>query len=192
MKVVVGPAMAVLRVQHGLMPRPIAGSAPLLALAFLAIAPRPGTAMEATCAGCLDNCCQWAFAARQALYGTYSERMPIDAYSWQRWERHGFPPAPCREDLDNWAEYERCAWKAFSRCYKSRCTGCGVSWFPLDWISRPGHGERQRRSIGGTKPVERHAGQVIVIDKDVRETHGTGDSKSGAGQRQLGRPPRRP
>ena len=99
MKVVVVPAMAVLRVQHGLMQRTLAGSAPLLALAFLAAVPRVGTAMEATCAGCLDNCCQWAFAARQALYGPYFERMPIDDYSWQRWERHGFPPAPCREVL---------------------------------------------------------------------------------------------
>ena len=189
MKVVV-PAMAVLRVQHGLMPRPIAGSAPLLALAFLAAVPRAGTAMEATCAGCLDNCCQWAFAAEAALYGTYSERMPIDAYSWQRWEQHGFPSAPRREDLDDWAEYERCAWKAFSRCYKSRCKGCGVPWFSFTGIYR--YDEGQRKSIGGTKPVERHAGQVIVIDKDVRETHGTGDSKNGAGQRQLGLPPRRP
>ena len=91
------PPMAVLRVQHGLMQRTLAGST--LLLAFLAVMPRAGTAMEATCAGCLDNCCQWAFAAEAALYGTYSERMPIDAYSWQRWEQHGFPSAPRREDL---------------------------------------------------------------------------------------------
>ena len=80
--------------------RPALGLAPArLALAVLAILPPTGTAWEATCAGCLDNCCQWAFAARSALYGTYSERMPIDDYSWKHWEQHGFPPAPCRKLL---------------------------------------------------------------------------------------------
>lgn len=165
---------------------------PLWALALLAVVPATGASMELTCAACLDNCCQWAFAAEAALYGTYSERMPIDDYSWKHWEQHGFPPAPCREVLDNRAEYERCGWNAFSRCYKSRCKGCGVGWFPFTGIYRPSHDERQRRSIGGTKPVELHAGQVIVIDKDGRETHGARDSKSAAGQRQLGLPPRRP
>ena len=165
---------------------------PLWALALLAVVPATGASMETTCAACLDNCCQWAFAAEAALYGTYSERMPIDDYSWKHWEQHGFPPAPCREVLDNRAEYERCGWKAFSRCYKSRCKGCGVPWFSFTGIYRPNHDERQRRSIGGTKPVELHAGQVLVIDKDGRETHGARDSKSAAGQRQLGRPPRRP
>ena len=158
--------MAVLRVQHGLRQRPIAGSAPLLAIAFLAVVPKAGTAMEATCAGCLDNCCQWAFAAHAALYGRFSERMPISDYSWLHWEQHGFPPAPCRETLNDQAEYDQCAWEAFSRCYRSRCKGCGVPWFPFTGIYRPSYDERQRRSIGGTKPVEPHAGQVIVIGKD--------------------------
>lgn len=110
-------------------------------------------------------------------------------YSWQRWEQHGFPPAPCREALDNWAEYERCGWKAFSRCYKSRCKGCGVSWIPFTGLFGPSCAERARRGISGAKPVEVHAGQVIVLDKDGRVAHGTPDSESAAGQRQPGRPP---
>lgn len=185
--------MAVLRAQHGLMRRAIAGSAPLLALAFLAVVPKVGTAMEATCAGCLDNCCQWAFAARRAVYLRW-QGTTVSAYSWQHWEQHGFPPSPCRELLEDWAAYEQCAWKAFSRCYKLRCKGCSGSWTPFFRLS---FDERQRRGISGTKPVQLHAGQVIVIE--TGELHGAEDSRSDADQRPAGpgtpappRPPRRP
>ena len=124
--------------------------------------------MEATCAACLDNCCEWAFSAQTAQYASYWERMPVADYSWKHWEQHGFPPAPCREVLHDAAEYQRCVTKAFDRCYKERCKGCGAG-LPFQDYFRPGYDERQRRGMASrSKPVQLYPGQVIVVEKDVR------------------------
>ena len=118
-------------------------------LAALAASPSVGSAMRSNCAGCLDNCCSWAFSASRGLASG-----SIDAYSAQRWERWGFPPAPCREALHDAAAYQRCVNKAFDRCYASRCRGCRPGWVPLSGLFR-----RKDR----LKSVEFHPGQIIVI-----------------------------
>ena len=123
--------------------------------------------MEATCAGCLDNCCEWAFSAQTARYGSYWKRMPVADYSWKYWEQYGFPPAPCREVLHDAAEYQRCVTKAFNRCYKERCGGCGVPWLPFTGLFRPSYEERQSRGLSGSRPVELYPGKDVVVEKDV-------------------------
>ena len=72
--------------------------------------------------------------------------MPVADHSWKHWEQCGFPPAPCREVLHDAAEYQRCMTKAFDRCHKERCKGCGVGW-PFQDYFRPGYDERQRRDM---------------------------------------------
>ncbi len=148
-----------------------------LAPVLLAVGPEPGTAMEATCVACLDNCCNWAFSAELALYGAYRERRPINEYSWLYWEQYGFPPAPCREVLDDPRAYQRCATRAFDRCYKERCKGCGGgwrSWLPFQSLYSPNHYEdRQRWGVSGSKPVRLYPGQVIIIEKDGSKSEET-------------------
>ena len=156
--------------------------------ALLAALPSISVAIEATCAGCIDNCCEWAFSASTALYS----RLPsIDAYSWKSWERHGFPPAPCREELHDAAQYQRCVTKAFDRCYKERCKGCSISWIPFRGAFRPTYEERQRRAISGTEPVELHPGQETVLGRI--EGRWQEDQAIGGGTRPVSRvAPRRP
>lgn len=164
------------------MARQLGGRTEFAFLAFVMLAAWPGTskAMEATCAGCLDNCCAWAFSAQAALYGSYWQRMPIDDYSWKHWEQYGFPPAPCREVLHNAAEYQRCVTKAFDRCYKERCKGCGVPWNPFT-LFKPDYNERQTRGISGTKPVVLHSGQVTVIERVARRPDDSRGANAGDG-----------
>lgn len=146
----------------------IRGAVVWLAPVMLAAWPGVGTAMEATCTGCLDNCCEWAFSADTALYGSYWKRMPVADYSWKHWEQYGFPPAPCREVLHDAAEYQRCVTKAFDRCYSERCKGCGVG-LPFQDYFRTGYDERQRRGVSSrSKPVQLYPGQVIVVERNDR------------------------
>ena len=127
-------------------------------LAVLAALPGVGAAMEATCDGCLDQCCNWAFSAQDAFY----LRVPsIDAYSRDVWERYGYDPVPCREVLHDPAAYQRCGTKAFDRCYAARCRGCRSLWHSFSGFFR----SRDRRE----RSVQFYPGQEIVIKADPDE-----------------------
>lgn len=124
-------------------------------LAVLFILPSVGTAMESTCAGCVNNCCEWAFSASSEA----SSRAPsIDAYSRYVWERQGYDPSPCRDVLHDAKAYQRCVTKAFGRCNGSRCKGCGVSWVPF-----AGFFKSERTQIVF------YPGQIISIEGDPGE-----------------------
>lgn len=127
-------------------------------LAVLAALPGVGAAMEATCDGCLGQCCNWAFSAKDAFY---SRTLSIDAYSRYVWERYGYDPVPCREVLHDPTAYQRCVNKAFDRCYASRCRGCRTSWIPFkDFFQRNDR----------TQSVVFYPGQEIIIEADPDET----------------------
>ena len=112
--------------------------------------PGVSTAMQSTRAGCIANCCQWAFSAKLALAN--SGVSSIEASSQDRWERYGFEPSPCRELLNDPTAYQRCATRAFDRCRPS----CRVP---------------------RTKQIRFYPGQVIEIAPKVKiEIDGSGPS----------------
>ena len=140
-------------------------------------------AMEATCRGCSDTCCQWAFAAQLALA---NGEPSIESYSKETFEEYGYERVPCREVLGDERAYYRCAVKAFERCQKRLCCqfrpqlGLGWSWGDFFGVGKfPGYPElsaqlererldeqweeREQSGISGTKPVRLYPGQVIVV-----------------------------
>lgn len=159
-----------------------------LVLGVLALLPSIGAAMEATCYGCSDSCCQWAFAARLALA---NGEPSIEAYSRETFERYGYAPVPCREVVGDERAYDRCAIKAYWRCKKRLCYKFRqeLKWSWSDWIGLgefPGYDavnaqleeerwdeqwrQHNRRGVSGTEPVEFHPGQMIIVEKDGQVT----------------------
>ena len=121
-----------------------------IAVAVVVVAlPATTSAMEMTCAGCLDSCCNWAFSAQTALY---SRAPSIEAYSRSTWERYGYEPVPCRDVVTDREAYQKCVNKAFRRCYSTHCRGCRLN--------------RAKWGVSGTKPVKFYSGKTIVIKKD--------------------------
>ena len=156
-------------------------------LVLAVLLPSSGPAMQATCSGCPDNCCQWAYSAWLVQIARPSERThSIAEYSWEFYETHGYDPVPCQDVIEDRIAYERCALKAFNRCRKQFCCEFRLKqrWSWRDFIGIgefPGYEELNarlekerldeeleklnRRGVDGTEPVEFYPGQVIVIDK---------------------------
>ena len=148
--------------------------------------PSVSLAMEATCGGCPDNCCQWAFAA--GLVRSNHPDRSVAEYSRDFYEKHGYDPVPCQAVVEDRRAYDRCALKAYHRCRKTRC--CAFK-YQQDWSWRdfvgigeyPGYDElnaqleserwdreyevHNRRGMSGTEPMEFFVGQVIVIEDGV-------------------------
>ena len=148
--------------------------------------PSVSLAMEATCGGCPDNCCQWAFAA--GLVRSNHPDRSVAEYSREFYEEHGYDPVPCQAVVEDRRAYDRCALKAYHRCRKKRC--CAFK-YQQDWSWRdfvgigefPGYDElnaqleserwdreheiHNRRGMSGTEPMEFFVGQVIVIQDGV-------------------------
>lgn len=148
--------------------------------------PSVSLAMEATCGGCPDNSCQWAFAA--GLVRSNHPDRSVAEYSRDFYEKHGYDPVPCQAVVEDRRAYDRCALKAYHRCRKTRC--CAFK-YQQDWSWRdfvgigefPGYDElnaqleserwdreyevHNRRGMSGTEPMEFFVGQVIVIQDGV-------------------------
>jgi len=92
----------------------------------------PAKAMKPTCSACVDQCCNWAFAALIAD----DRGWPVAAYSRYRWERYGYPPIPCRDKVGDPQALQRCATQAFDRCSSERCSRCRSGRNPLEVITR--------------------------------------------------------
>lgn len=155
----------------------------LIVVAWL---PSEGAAMEATCGGCPDNCCQWAFAA--TLVRSNHPNQSVAGYSREFYESYGYDPVPCQDLIDDRRAYDRCALKAYHRCRKQRCCAFKYqqewSWWDFAGIGEfPGYDEldarlenermdrayeaHHRRGMSGTEPMEFFVGQVIVIQDGV-------------------------
>lgn len=148
--------------------------------------PSVSAAMEATCGGCPDNCCQWAFSAELARSNHPSQG--VAEYSREHYEKHGYDPVPCQAVVEDRRAYERCALKAYHRCRKQRCCAfkyqqdwswgdfVGIGEFPgYDELNARLENERwdrayeahHRRGMSGTEPMEFFVGQVIVIQNGI-------------------------
>ena len=120
------------------MPR---GRSLLAAVVALTALAGTGAAMESTCEGCFDNCCQWAFSADN----------PRDT---EFWERRGFK-VPCADVVHDPEAYQKCVNRAFDRCSTFRCTACGTVPFG-SWFSKSGRAR--------SKPGQLYEGQVIIVE----------------------------
>ena len=158
-------------------------------IVLVALLPAIGLAMEPTCDGCADNCCQWAYSALLVEMTHPSARtQSIAEYSRDVYEAHGNDPVPCQNLIGDRRAYEECAIRAFFRCRRQRCCKfrykADWSWSDFVGIGEfPGYDElnarlekerhdeafkeHNRRGISGTEPVEFFPGQVIVIKDGV-------------------------
>ena len=137
------------------------GVGALLGVWALATVSESAQAMEQTCAGCIQSCCEWSLAARGEDRLHHFVRL------------HSKIPVPCTDLVAQHGPYSpevvSCEDAARMRCLRSNCSRCAytyaswTSWIPLpmrvlDAGKFPGH-----HSVSGAKPIRLVPGQVIVV-----------------------------
>lgn len=134
----------------------------LLAIFVLAALPNIGSAIEQTCAGCIDSCCEWSLVR---------PRDPTDFPDNQFVLLNSRVPPPCagiasRHGARSW-EFSQCQDAAYRRCLKRNCSACAYTLsalIPLPPGLIEGKKLPERFGVSGTKPVALSVGQVTVVE----------------------------
>lgn len=134
---------------------PIRSCALLSFLALAVLAPS-SLAVEQTCEGCIQACCEWSLAASGG-----------NPFAWFI-KLHSRDPVRCVDIVAEYGpysqEFNRCSYEADMRCLRKNCFRCAntyASRIPLpffDKLGLPGH-----YGVNGTKPLTFVPGEVIVI-----------------------------
>ena len=142
----------------------------ILAGGALAVGPDLCLAIEQTCSGCIDACCEWSVAGVTEF--PYDEFVRLNTKT----------PPPCVEvsqqhGIDS-REFGNCQIAAYNRCLERNCSRCVYSYIqgiptPVNLFKRklPGH-----VGVSGTKPVRLTVGEVTVVEpareRERKDAHG--------------------
>ena len=142
----------------------------LLAGGALAVAPDLCLAIEQTCSGCIDACCEWSVAGVTEF--PHDEFVRLNTKT----------PLPCMDVGRQYGlrsrEFSSCQIAAYNRCLKRNCSNCVYSYIdgipsPVNLFKRklPGH-----VGVNGTKPVRLTVGEVNVVEpareRERKDAHG--------------------